>query len=316
MISDLIMTIGMSGIMKTSKRKNILILGANGMLGSMVYFYFVKFTDHKIIGTYNKKKIYKKFIKFDAEIFISKNNKYEKLFNKVDYVINCIGLIKPDTINNTRKAIEINSLFPHVLNNFIKNKCLVFQIKTDCVFSGHSKVPYFENCDHDALDVYGKSKSLGEVSSNKFINIRTSIIGPEPSKHYKSLFEWFIAQKSNIDGFTNHYWNGITTYDFARVVSLFIKKGITKHKDFHISYVKKTNKYDLLKKINKIILKNKKKVYKLSTKNTINRILDSNNKELNKKIANHLYKKNNIVIEDMLNDLNLILINYYKFYQK
>lgn len=310
------MTIGICGMKKISKNKNILILGANGMLGSMVYFYFKNFTNYNVIGTYNKRKIHKNLLKFEVENFISNCNKYNNLFYNTDYVINCIGLIKPDTINNTKNAIKINSLFPHVLDNFIKKKCLVFQINTDCVYSGHSKFAYSENYDHDALDVYGKSKSLGEVSSNKFINIRTSIIGPEPTKYHKSLFEWFITQKSNINGFTNHYWNGITTYDFARIINIFIKNGLTDSKDFHISYVKKTSKYNLLNHINKLILKNKKKVFKLSTKNSINRVLDSDNKELNKKIANYLYNKNSIHIKDMLKDLNLILINYYKFYQK
>ncbi|MEC7900574.1 MAG: proline dehydrogenase family protein, partial [Acidobacteriota bacterium] len=41
------------------------------------------------------------------------------------------------------------------------------------------KGAYKENDSHDAIDVYGKTKSLGEIKSENFFNIRCSIIGKE-----------------------------------------------------------------------------------------------------------------------------------------
>ena len=81
------------------------------------------------------------------------------------------------------------------------------QIATDCVYSG-KKGSYNEDDLHDALDVYGKTKSLGEAQSPNLLNIRCSIIGPEQGKHV-SLLEWFLTQEpgAKLQGFAHHHWN-------------------------------------------------------------------------------------------------------------
>src|SRR5437868_4207618 len=78
-----------------------------------------------------------------------------KTFRPYSRVINCIGLIKP-YCDNVQSAIKVNALFPHKL------PANSIQIATDCVYSG-SKGGYIETDPHDALDVYGKTKSLGEA---------------------------------------------------------------------------------------------------------------------------------------------------------
>ena len=74
-----------------------------------------------------------------------------------------------------------------------KNNIKVIQIGTDCVYSG-KKGLYSETDKHDPLDVYGKSKSLGEVFDGSALIIRCSIIGPEFKKQKSFLFEWFLNQ--------------------------------------------------------------------------------------------------------------------------
>jgi dTDP-4-dehydrorhamnose reductase len=54
----------------------------------------------------------------------------------------------------------------------------VIQIATDCVFSG-SNGSYLETDPHDATDVYGKTKSDGEIESSAVMQLRCSIIGRE-----------------------------------------------------------------------------------------------------------------------------------------
>ena len=49
----------------------------------------------------------------------------------------------------------------------IKPALKVIQIATDCVFDG-LKGNYTEDDKHNAIDVYGKTKSLGEVSADNF----------------------------------------------------------------------------------------------------------------------------------------------------
>jgi dTDP-4-dehydrorhamnose reductase len=102
----------------------------------------------------------------------------------------------------------------------------ILQIATDCVYSG-SKGNYSEHDKHDALDVYGKTKSLGEAYADNIHHLRCSIIGPEPKNHV-SLLDWFLGQpkKSTVSGYVNHKWNGVTTLHFARLCQGIISQGL------------------------------------------------------------------------------------------
>jgi dTDP-4-dehydrorhamnose reductase len=141
-------------------------------------------------------------------------------FGPGDYVINCIGLIKHrmDDSNaaDRLEAVKVNSAFPYELAALAERQGFrVIQIATDCVYAGTSG-RYTEDSPHDPLDVYGKTKSLGEVPSPVFLNVRCSIIGREVSGA-TSLVEWLLSQPQNgeIRGFLDHEWNGVTTDTFA-----------------------------------------------------------------------------------------------------
>jgi dTDP-4-dehydrorhamnose reductase len=130
-------------------------------------------------------------------------------------------------------AIKINSLFPHVLAKWCNSsKINLIHITTDCVYSG-LKGKYVESDLHDALDDYGKSKSLGECP-DKAMMLRTSIIGEEIHKH-ASLIAWAKSQKGKtIMGFSTHLWNGITTKQYARNCETIIDNGYYEHGIFHV----------------------------------------------------------------------------------
>lgn len=202
------------GERKFGKMTKVLVLGKNGMLGSMVFDYLTKVASLNISGTERNE--------FDAEKFLKDPLKISK-FKNFDYVINCIGIIKPYCKDNDPegviKAIRINSLFPHELAKFYSGSLTkIIQIATDCVFSGRTG-NYNEDSIHDPIDVYGMTKSLGEVFTGNFLNIRCSIIGPE-FKNNLGLLGWFLSQKngSKLKGFINHKWNGVTTLQFAQLV--------------------------------------------------------------------------------------------------
>lgn len=201
----------------------VLILGVTGMLGNACEKLFLHSSkDHVITTSRNKLG--------DSVSFDAKTDRIEALIEKVepDWIINCIGVIKPHINENLHSsienAIEINSLFPHRIAKAIEgSNTKVIQIATDCVFSGEIG-SYTESQPHDALDVYGKTKSLGEVNSGAFIHLRASIIGPERGRS-SSLLEWFLGQKPNaeVKGFTDHLWNGITTHHFAKLALSIIE---------------------------------------------------------------------------------------------
>jgi dTDP-4-dehydrorhamnose reductase len=144
------------------------------------------------------------------------------------WIINAIGITKPlirdDNPQEVERAIKINALLPHAIGRFAEaHGARVLQIATDCVYSG-TQGAYVETDLHEALDVYGKTKSLGECYVPNVAHLRCSIIGPEP-KDAKFLIEWFRSQPAGgrVNGFINHKWNGITTLHFARLCAGIIE---------------------------------------------------------------------------------------------
>jgi len=206
----------------------VLVLGGQGMLGSMMVRVLSEL-GYDVSATYSNKintdfkgadKVKWSFFGLDfrrspAELDFLPNG-------PVDYIINCIGVIKPfiddsDSFSMVR-ATQINGVFPHVLAQLAQRmEVPVLQIATDCVYSGKNG-PYNEGDAHDATDVYGKTKSLGEVQSDWVRNLRCSIIGPEIAGRKRSLFE-NIRQHPHktISGYANHRWNGLTTHAFAHM---------------------------------------------------------------------------------------------------
>lgn len=139
-----------------------------------------------------------------------------------DAVVNAIGLVNRRLELGDAEFLLVNSLFPRRLADHCqaRGRPLV-HISTDCVFSGQQG-PYLENSDDYSLDLYGRSKRLGEPTNA--LVLRTSIVGPEVQNFY-SLLCWFLSQSGPVRGFSNHLWNGVSTWELARVVSTLLKQG-------------------------------------------------------------------------------------------
>jgi dTDP-4-dehydrorhamnose reductase len=173
-----------------------------------------------------------------------------------DYFINCIGMLAAkirlsDSVS-VKRAIKLNTLFPHELSAFaISRGIRIIHISTDGVFSGNAE-SYDEDAPHDCNDLYGITKSLGEVVAENFLNFRCSIIGPSPYKR-RGLLEWFLGQPegSAVAGFTDQIWHGVSTYQFAKLCLSIIEKD---HFDllreessvFHFAPNEPISKYELV----------------------------------------------------------------------
>ncbi len=215
----------------------LLILGSTGMLGNAVAKHFQN---------------YNPTLTFRNEIVSFGSNKvrFDPLVDSLDivkgfdFVINCIGTIKPFMVSSPRDSRYINSVFPWDLSRCCnENNAKLIHITTDCVFSG-SNGRYTEESLHDAIDDYGKSKSLGEPTD--CMVIRTSIIGEEIHKN-ASLIEWAKSQKGKtINGFTNHYWNGITTKEYAKCCEKIITNNMWGQGLFHIFSKDIVSKFQML----------------------------------------------------------------------
>jgi dTDP-4-dehydrorhamnose reductase len=135
-----------------------------------------------------------------------------------DVVINCIGVIKQDPrLQDSINTVTVNSLFPHrVARECEDTGARLVHVSTDCVFSG-ADGRYTESSRADPEDLYGRSKLLGEVSSPSLV-LRTSIIGHELAGN-RSLVDWFLSSSGTVRGFTQAIYSGVTTYEFARLIS-------------------------------------------------------------------------------------------------
>jgi len=170
--------------------------------------------------------------------------------NENDIVINCIGLIKPQVDKyGTTLSIAVNSLFPNLLADQCDQiKAKMIHITTDCVFSG-KKGNYIETDVHDVSDIYGRTKSLGEPSNCTVI--RTSIIGEEIGQK-RSLIEWIKSNANKeVNGFDDHFWNGMTCLQVAKVINQMIKENNFWTGVKHI-FSNKVDKYELVNIVNSV----------------------------------------------------------------
>ena len=293
--------------------KTLLVLGINGMLGSAgLKCITSKNINIDLLSSYSNQRKFEFLSKNYKNIHSDKFIKFNLLEDdlsilpkNIDIVINCIGVIKPfiDENNSTqvKNAIKINSNFPYQLSEYF-NKSIIFQIATDCVFSG-SKGNYDENSKHDCIDIYGKTKSLGEVKAENFFNIRCSIIGREVLSKY-SLLEWFLSQNSdqNINGFTDHVWNGLTTTCFFELLISIIVNDIKIPNNIHLKPSDKVNKYELLKLFKNKFIKDIE-IKPLNSKNYCDRSLDTVHPDINELVWKKSIYKKKLTIEEMINNL-------------
>ena len=167
------------------------------------------------------------------------------LAERPQVVVNTVGIIKQRAAAaDPLESIEVNSLFPHRLATAcsVAGARLV-HISTDCVFSG-IKGDYKEEDNPDPVDLYGRTKLLGEVSGPGCVTIRTSIIGLELAR-CSSLIEWFLRQRGDVHGYTQAKWNGLTTLELARVIDKLVKDHGELHGLWHVSGPV-ISKYELL----------------------------------------------------------------------
>lgn len=218
----------------TSVKTKVLVLGGSGMLGSMVVDVLSRDAAIAVSATVRSETLRstmaQRYSGVDWHVFDPSRDGSDEVVQDMAWTINAIGITKPlirdDRADEIERAIDVNARLPHQLAHAATRAgSRVIQIATDCVYSG-AKGAYEETDPHDALDVYGKTKSLGETFQESVHHLRCSIIGPEP-KDYKFLIEWFRRQPkgARLKGYVNHQWNGVTTLHFARLCKGIVAGG-------------------------------------------------------------------------------------------
>jgi dTDP-4-dehydrorhamnose reductase len=273
--------------------KNVLILGASGMLGSMILDYFSTLDGYNVSGAVRseglRESLQKKYPGVKLIGFSYKPEAGQSAFlafGKQHWIINATGITKPlikdDNWEQVETAISVNSLLPHALGRYADSiGCRVLQIATDGVFSGQGGA-YHENAEHDPIDVYGKTKSLGETWQPNTHHLRCSIIGPE-FKDFKFLIEWFRRQPANaaVNGFTNQTWNGVTTLHFAKLCRGVIDSNLNIGHTLHVVPSGSLSKADILVELAKAYNRTDININRVEAKTSSHRTLSTLYPELN-----------------------------------
>ena len=234
----------------------VLVLGVTGMLGHAVFHSFQENHDFEVWGTLRSPALLSYFpahmhSRLIHGVDIFNEDSLLSVFESVrpDLVINLIGITKQQAGGQDPLVVlPVNSLFPHRLAKLCAlSKSRLIHKSTDCVFSGKNGF-YAETASSDALDLYGQSKYLGELTQfQHVITIRTSAIGHESNSHY-GLVDWFLAQQLRTKGYVNAVFSGLPAVELGRVMRDYIAPRTDLHGLYHVA-AKPINKYELLKKI-------------------------------------------------------------------
>ena len=239
----------------------IAVLGATGMLGHKVYQICKERFETWAIGrmSYNSISKYNLFSRdryiggIDARDMGGITRAFAVV--KPDVVVNCIGIIKQSPLaSDPITSLEVNALFPHRLSVLCQAiGARLIHIKARCVFSGN-KGMYTEDDIADAVDLYGRSKYLGEVAgSSSCLTLRTSIIGRELGSR-NGLLEWFLANRGKtVKGYSLAIFSGFTTVALARIIADVIDKCTYLDGLWQVSS-DPISKYELLCMINRALI--------------------------------------------------------------
>lgn len=237
----------------------ILVLGVAGMLGSTLFRVLSESSEHDVYGTLRHSDVV--FNQYDKKLLkgidVLDNHLVESVIKRLkpDVVINCVGVIKQlNFAEDPLVVIPINSLLPHRLYKICNSlDARLIHISTDCVFSG-SLGNYRESDNPDPLDLYGRSKLLGEVNKPNALTIRTSIIGHEMNTKL-ALLEWFLSKDSDVKGYASAFFSGLTTLELSKLImnKILLRPDISGL--YHVAS-HKISKYDLLKTVASVYGKN------------------------------------------------------------
>ena len=228
--------------------RNLLIVGSSGFLGS----YFVKKFRNKynLFAVINKSKlIQSKVTKLKLNILNHKQIYSFVKDNNIDLIINFAGLTSVEKCQvNRDKAYTSHVIIPNKLKSIAKFLNIGFvHISTDHLFDGKYKGKYSEKSKTKPLNIYAKTKLLGEnkiKNYKKSLIIRTNFFGKSLTKK-KTFADKILAnlkKEKKIYLWNDVYFTPIYIENLVDIIEYLIRnkaKGI-----YNVSSNEKISKYD------------------------------------------------------------------------
>lgn len=222
----------------TISPERIVLLGANGMLGSDIYRLC---TDSNL-----------NIIPFDLPDFdITDKNLLEKAVEKADIVINCAAYTNVEKAETEAgQAFKVNAeAAGNLARTAHKKNIYVIHISTDFVFDGTKETPYLEIDKPNPISVYGKSKLDGETllikNHNSFAIIRVQWTYGKNGMNFITKLVSLAKQKDSLKVVNDQLGSPTSTQEAANAVLEFAAKkpqGI-----FHYAAAGFASRYDVAK---------------------------------------------------------------------
>ena len=214
---------------------NILVFGKKGQLASTLRDFEKK----------NKDNLFKYIFLGRDEVDFRDLSNIEDYFKKYnpEIVINAVGYTAVNLAeSNPFDAYKINATSLTEISIYCKKyNSILIHISTDYVFDGSKDVPYKEFDETNPLNVYGKSKLLGEKLIQKFTDKYVIIRVSWVYSNYGNNFLNTILEKSKSEEELNIVDDQIggptSTVQIARALEIICKQILDHEKPFGIYHL-------------------------------------------------------------------------------
>ncbi|TYP76879.1 dTDP-4-dehydrorhamnose reductase [Aquimarina intermedia] len=225
--------------------KKILVTGANGQLGQCIYDIRSKFETYELIFASSK------------ELDITNDESLNSFFSnkRFEYIVNCAAYTNVDQAETEPdKAFLINAEGVKKLAMLCKaQNSKLIHISTDYVFDGTKGHPYTETDVPNPINVYGKSKLIGEQyiqeALTDFFIVRTSWLY---SQHGKNFYKTILDKSKTVKELTiTTAETGTPTNanDLADFILYLIVKDVMEYGVYHFSNLGEATWFDFAKEI-------------------------------------------------------------------
>jgi len=233
----------------------ILVTGKNGQLGRSIQKFISNFNYHEFILVGRE----------ELDLSSSKSiSKYFEIDSHYDVIINCAAYTAVDRAEDEIDlADEINHQVVKKLAEFTnKQNVKLIHISTDYVFDGKNQSLYLESDHPNPINVYGKSKLLGEKAiietmPNNAMIIRTSWVYSEFGNNFVKTMLKLGSENNEINVVSDQLGSPTYASDLAEAILHIISNDNFSKKSFpteifHFSNIGETSWSDFATEIFKI----------------------------------------------------------------
>ena len=201
--------------------QRILITGVNGQLGSELKDLFELESEFEV--SYLSR----------GELPLENTENIKAVLNEYhpEIIIHAAAYTAVDKAETEEEiADRINHLASREIAEYcVENDCRLISISTDYVFDGNSTSPLNEEAKVDPVNVYGKTKLLGEVAIQKVLSdaiiIRTSWVYSTYGNNFVKTMIRLMAEREEISVISDQIGSPTYAKDLAKAIIKIIKSG-------------------------------------------------------------------------------------------